>query len=191
MLNLKWRRQQVIEGFIADFYCAEHHLALELDGEVHASEEAQNYDRVRDAIFAKKGIATIGIKNNECSYERLKQEIENFLSSPSSPFSVNGDVKTSPLNPLSIYGEGTLLSVEEGKGSCNAESPLSLVVMDGKGTTSPLSSVIENGEGGQGGEVWQPSAGKFNNWPDSLSQFKIIDPCCGSGLFWLSGNSRG
>ena len=103
MLNLKWRRQQVIEGFIADFYCAEHHLALELDGEVHASEEAQNYDRVRDAIFAKKGIATIGIKNNECSYERLKQEIENFLSSPSSPFSVNGDVKTSPLNPLSIF----------------------------------------------------------------------------------------
>ena len=53
MLNLKWRRQQVIEGFIADFYCAEHHVALEIDGDVHESEEAKEYDKARETVQNK------------------------------------------------------------------------------------------------------------------------------------------
>ena len=32
LLGLKFRRQQVIAGFIVDFYCASRRLALELDG---------------------------------------------------------------------------------------------------------------------------------------------------------------
>lgn len=31
-----------------------------------------------------------------------------------------------------------------------------------------------------------PAAGKFEGWPDSLKDFKLLDPCCGSGHF-LSG----
>jgi very-short-patch-repair endonuclease len=38
LLELKFRRQQVIRGFIVDFYCAEHHLAIELDGPVHETQ---------------------------------------------------------------------------------------------------------------------------------------------------------
>ncbi len=31
-----------------------------------------------------------------------------------------------------------------------------------------------------------PAAGKFEGWPNSLSQFKLMDPCCGSGHFLVA-----
>lgn len=34
--------------------------------------------------------------------------------------------------------------------------------------------------------AWSPAAGRFENWPNSLSEFKMIDPCCGSGHFLVA-----
>ncbi len=34
--------------------------------------------------------------------------------------------------------------------------------------------------------VWTPAAGTFDAWPTDLSQFKLIDPCCGSGHFLVA-----
>ena len=31
-----------------------------------------------------------------------------------------------------------------------------------------------------------PAAGKFAGWPDSLAEFKLLDPCCGSGHFLVA-----
>ena len=31
-----------------------------------------------------------------------------------------------------------------------------------------------------------PAAGGFENWPDDLSDFRLLDPCCGSGHFLVS-----
>ena len=31
-----------------------------------------------------------------------------------------------------------------------------------------------------------PVAGKFEGWPDSLAEFKLLDPCCGSGHFLVA-----
>lgn len=33
---------------------------------------------------------------------------------------------------------------------------------------------------------WEPAAGKFEQWPESLSEFKTLDPCCGSGHFLVA-----
>jgi type I restriction-modification system DNA methylase subunit len=33
---------------------------------------------------------------------------------------------------------------------------------------------------------WTPAAGTFDGWPESLSQLKILDPCCGSGHFMVA-----
>ena len=33
---------------------------------------------------------------------------------------------------------------------------------------------------------WTPAAGIFDSWPEHLSEFKILDPCCGSGHFLVS-----
>lgn len=31
-----------------------------------------------------------------------------------------------------------------------------------------------------------PAAGKFEGWPDQLDEFKLLDPCCGSGHFLVA-----
>ena len=32
----------------------------------------------------------------------------------------------------------------------------------------------------------QPAAGTFDGWPDELSEFRLLDPCCGSGHFLVA-----
>jgi len=42
MFGLKFRRQQVIDGFIVDFYCDSIGLCVEIDGSIHEDEEQRN-----------------------------------------------------------------------------------------------------------------------------------------------------
>ena len=34
--------------------------------------------------------------------------------------------------------------------------------------------------------TWKPAGGSFEGWPDNLSEFKMLDPCCGSGHFLVA-----
>ena len=34
--------------------------------------------------------------------------------------------------------------------------------------------------------VWKPAGGTFDAWPKHLSEFKMLDPCCGSGHFLVA-----
>lgn len=64
-LGVKFKRQHSIGGYILDFYCAEKKIIIELDGEVHATEEAKEYDEVRDKFFRELGYKTIRFWNSE------------------------------------------------------------------------------------------------------------------------------
>jgi hypothetical protein len=35
-------------------------------------------------------------------------------------------------------------------------------------------------------DTWKPAAGSFDSWPDNLAEFKMLDPCCGSGHFLVA-----
>jgi len=35
-------------------------------------------------------------------------------------------------------------------------------------------------------EAWKPAGGTFDAWPKHLSEFKMLDPCCGSGHFLVA-----
>ena len=35
-------------------------------------------------------------------------------------------------------------------------------------------------------DIWKPAAGDFDKWPKYLSEFKTLDPCCGSGHFLVA-----
>ena len=50
-LGYHFRRQQVIAGFIADFYCDLARLVVEVDGGVH--EQQVNYDASRAEVFTQ------------------------------------------------------------------------------------------------------------------------------------------
>jgi len=59
--NLHFRRQQVIAGFIVDFYCASARMALEVDGPSHLA--TKDYDDRRDQALCQMGIRTLRISN--------------------------------------------------------------------------------------------------------------------------------
>lgn len=80
--NLKWRRQQVIDGFITDFYCAELNVVLEIDGSIHESEEVKEYDEYRTSVFESRGIKVFRLKNENCDKRHLTELIEQILTSP-------------------------------------------------------------------------------------------------------------
>ena len=59
----KFRRQQPIGPYIADFACLSQKLLIELDGSQHAAR--QNYDEKRDAFLREKGYRVLRFWNNE------------------------------------------------------------------------------------------------------------------------------
>jgi len=61
--GLHFRRQQVIHGLIADFYCHEAGVIVELDGPVH--EGRQGYDAERDVILRGYGFRIIRFTNDQ------------------------------------------------------------------------------------------------------------------------------
>jgi very-short-patch-repair endonuclease len=58
-----FRRQQIIDGFIADFYCHAAGLVIEVDGEIH--EQQAEYDAERDKVLSARGLHLLRIKNEE------------------------------------------------------------------------------------------------------------------------------
>ena len=58
--------------------------------------------------------------------------------------------------------------------------------------TPEQQALIDNAENEGRGEKpepagpWEPAAGKFEQWPENLSEFKALDPCCGSGHFLVA-----
>jgi very-short-patch-repair endonuclease len=61
--GLKFRRQQPIGSYIADFCCLKEKLIIELDGGQHA--ENQNGDLERTRFFEQEGFRVIRIWDNE------------------------------------------------------------------------------------------------------------------------------
>lgn len=59
----KFRRQHSIGKYIADFYCPQEKLVIELDGEGHFWEGAIEYDKTRILFLNKKGIRVLSFEN--------------------------------------------------------------------------------------------------------------------------------
>ena len=62
-LAVHFRRQQVIVGFIVDFYCHKAALVIELDGGIH--ENQQEEDAKRDKALSELGLRIIRFRNDE------------------------------------------------------------------------------------------------------------------------------
>jgi very-short-patch-repair endonuclease len=62
-LGVHFRRQQIIAGFIVDFYCHNTSLVIEIDGDIHKAQ--QDYDGERDQTLQKMGLKIIRIENSD------------------------------------------------------------------------------------------------------------------------------
>ena len=80
-LPITVKRQKVIGRYIADFYCAQANLVIELDGSQHYMDEGIESDAMRDEYFAKAGIKVLRYSNAdikqrfECVCEDVLQNI--------------------------------------------------------------------------------------------------------------------
>jgi len=58
-----FRRQQIIEPYIVDFYCHQTALVVEVDGGVHQDQE--DYDEQRDAYLQAAGLRVLRFWNSD------------------------------------------------------------------------------------------------------------------------------
>jgi very-short-patch-repair endonuclease len=63
LAGLRFRRQQVIAGFIVDFYCHAAGLVVNVDGEIHR--ERVEADAERDTILTAHGLVSLHVTNAE------------------------------------------------------------------------------------------------------------------------------
>jgi len=66
--------------FVADFYCHEKKVVVELDGSVH--DENPEYDQFRDSEMKEMGIKVLRIKNEDLvNLDEVLSRIRSFLNS--------------------------------------------------------------------------------------------------------------
>ena len=79
LLGLKFRRQQVVHGFIVDFYCAAQRLVLELEGAPHGGSERRAYDTARAATLEAAGYRVIRVANRDVTRDHLTALLSRAL----------------------------------------------------------------------------------------------------------------
>ena len=85
---IRFQRQKVLGRYIADFYCAQAKLVVELDGSQHCEAEAQQKDAGRTAFLHGYGLTVLRIPNNEVGKnfrgicESIDAAVRQSLSQP-------------------------------------------------------------------------------------------------------------
>jgi len=79
ILGLKFRRQQVLHGFIVDFYCTSERIVIELEGNVHDTEAQRGYDQARTGFLEGAGYRVIRVRNRDVSREHLEEVLRERL----------------------------------------------------------------------------------------------------------------
>ncbi|MGE5479126.1 MAG: endonuclease domain-containing protein [Chloroflexota bacterium] len=84
MFGYGFYRQKPIGQYIADFYCKELELVIEVDGISHNSSEAQAKDREKDAYYASLGMKLFHFSDKEVlgngnsAEQKLREFIQNM-----------------------------------------------------------------------------------------------------------------
>jgi very-short-patch-repair endonuclease len=73
--GLKFRRQVPIDRYVVDFFCAEAHLVIEVDGGQHATADETNRTKFLEAM----GYLVLRFWNNEV-HENLEGVLESILN---------------------------------------------------------------------------------------------------------------
>jgi very-short-patch-repair endonuclease len=62
-LGVRFRRQQIIQGFIVDFYCHQAGLVIEVDGDIHDLQKEE--DERREKVLSALGLRVVRFRNDE------------------------------------------------------------------------------------------------------------------------------
>lgn len=75
--GFQFYRQKIIGNYIADFYCPELKLVIEVDGGQHYSVEGVENNRIRDAYMTEAGITVVRFSDRDVlkNLEAVMKEI--------------------------------------------------------------------------------------------------------------------
>jgi len=93
-----------------------------------------------------------------------KESFDHIIRNPDQLEKIRGYIR----DHSAYHGGSGILPLEEKRQSGSGFQPLEEKRQDAAST------------------IWQPAAGTFAAWPDSLQEFKVLDPCCGSGHFLVA-----
>ena len=62
---IKVYKQRIIDNYIADFYCHQARLVIELDGSQHYLPEGKSYDEARTEVLEKYGLYVLRFSNRD------------------------------------------------------------------------------------------------------------------------------
>lgn len=81
LFGLKFRRQQVIDGFIVDFYCDSLGLCVEIDGGVHDTEDQKEHDKLRNEALELRKLKVLRFRNEEVmnNNDEIQREIKKLI----------------------------------------------------------------------------------------------------------------
>jgi len=81
LAGFRFKAQHPIQWFIADFYCHEAKLVVELDGAVHDNIDQQAYDDSRSYCLGELNIMVIRFRNEEvfANLEGVLTRIKQYL----------------------------------------------------------------------------------------------------------------
>lgn len=63
--HLKFKRQHHIATYVADFYCHELKLIIEIDGDIHGNEDVKKYDEQRENYLKELGLHILRFQNQQ------------------------------------------------------------------------------------------------------------------------------
>ncbi len=83
----KFFRQYGIGEYIADFYCPQYKLVIEIDGSHHYSDDGNEYDQSREDYMNSLAVKTIRFSNLDVlqNIDGVLSQIEKEVNSPSNP----------------------------------------------------------------------------------------------------------
>jgi leucyl-tRNA synthetase len=73
LFGLEFRRQQILAGFIVDFYCPSLRLVLELDGGVHDDPSRRDHDQARSQVLRRLSVRVLRVPNHAVHEQALRE----------------------------------------------------------------------------------------------------------------------
>ena len=117
----KIRRQHIIQGFIADFFCVEKNVILEVDGGIHLTKEQIEHDKFRTEVLNNHGYIVFRYSNEEVLKDPFKvaNKIKDQLDKLPSRKKTNSwyESLTSPQGEDGRMADEVLLPSPQGEGA--------------------------------------------------------------------------
>jgi very-short-patch-repair endonuclease len=138
LAGFKFRRQVVIDSYIADFVNFDHRLIVEADGSQHAD---NRYDERRDAYLEREGFTVLRFWNSDALRDSsaVAETIWHALQSPPLPSAA------SRLPPSPARGEGQLSCSSPPAGEDSEACPHGGLAKLGEGGGTATSSIPHTG----------------------------------------------